>query len=326
MISYWSNFPTIARQLQQVRTILAANIQTSNPALQTALSELATNGGKMLRPAFFLLFASLAPQTSHQQTKKQLKVAASLEILHLATLIHDDIIDDSPKRRGQVSIQTRFGKDVAVYAGDLLFTVFFELLLETMPPHLLKTNAATMKAILHGEINQMNYRYQTHQSLDAYMTSIENKTAALFALACYEGAVFAECDDHTCQLAHDIGKNIGIAFQIMDDILDYDGDATTLNKPVLEDLATGVYSLPVLLANQLAASEVTPLLELGKAMTKQDMLKLQTIVKQCGALKQAKQLAQNATQNAVDDIAQLPDCQAKKALIKLTNHLLKRQQ
>ena len=120
---------------------------------------MASNGGKYLRPAFFLLFANINHQTVAEQ-EKLIKIASSLEVLHMATLIHDDIIDDSPKRRGAVSVQAAFGKDTAVYTGDFLFTIFFDLLVETMTgsPYLTR-NARTMRKILTGELGQMDNRF-----------------------------------------------------------------------------------------------------------------------------------------------------------------------
>lgn len=220
---------------------------------------MASNGGKYLRPAFFLLFANINHQTVAEQ-EKLIKIASSLEVLHMATLIHDDIIDDSPKRRGAVSVQAAFGKDTAVYTGDFLFTIFFDLLVEAMTgsPYLTR-NARTMRKILTGELGQMDNRFDLSQSLLDYYRNVNGKTAAIFSLAAEEGAYFGHGDRRTINLAKRIGQNIGISFQILDDILDYSGDER-LNKPVLEDLATGVYSLPLLLTLQNHRHELEPYL------------------------------------------------------------------
>ncbi|KRM92749.1 polyprenyl diphosphate synthase [Liquorilactobacillus cacaonum DSM 21116] len=137
----------------------------------------------MLRPGLFLLFSELG-EKDKQDEEKLLKVAASLEILHKATLIHDDIIDDSPLRHGVVTIQSNFGKDVAVYAGDLLFTAFFELLIDTMNgTSLMQDNATAMKKLLFGELGQMHARFNQQQTIENYVENIKGKTAELFSLS-----------------------------------------------------------------------------------------------------------------------------------------------
>ena len=225
----------------------------------------------------------------------------------MATLIHDDIIDDSPKRRGAVSVQAAFGKDTAVYTGDFLFTIFFDLLVETMTgsPYLTR-NARTMRKILTGELGQMDNRFDLDQSLLDYYRNINGKTAAIFSLAAEEGAYFGHADHRTINLAKRIGQNIGISFQILDDILDYSGDER-LNKPVLEDLATGVYSLPLLLTLQNHRHELEPLLAKKRQMTIEDMEKVQKIVVTHGGVKKAQEIATKFTQKAQTEIDQLAD-------------------
>lgn len=242
----------------------------------------------------------------------------------MATLIHDDIIDDSPKRRGAVSVQAAFGKDTAVYTGDFLFTIFFDLLVETMTgsPYLTR-NARTMRKILTGELGQMDNRFDLSQSLLNYYRNVNGKTAAIFSLAAEEGAYFGHGDRRTINLAKRIGQNIGISFQILDDILDYSGDER-LNKPVLEDLATGVYSLPLLLTLQNHRHELEPLLAKKRQMTIEDMEKVQKIVVTHGGVKQAQEIATKFTQKAQTKIDQLADKHTRKMLKLVADKLLTR--
>lgn len=320
---FFHAYPNIEKALGEVNDTINNRIAIKNSNLQDALQQMASNGGKYLRPAFFLLFAEISKQ---EPTKRNnlIKVAASLEILHMATLIHDDIIDDSPKRRGAVSIQAAFGKDTAVYSGDLLFTIFFDLLVETMSnsPYL-ALNARTMRKILSGELGQMDNRFDLNQSLLDYFRNVNGKTAALFSLAAEEGAYFGNSSHRTVQLAKRIGQNIGISFQILDDILDYAGDHR-LNKPVLEDLATGVYSLPLLLTLQEHREELRPLLEKKRQMTIADMEEIQRLVVKYDGVKKAQEIASKFTQKAQNEIAMLPDTQLRKLLTMLAKKLLKR--
>ena len=322
MTTYWNNYPTIQNKLQAVCSFLETELRLNNPTIQNTLIELAQSGGKLLRPVFCLLFAELG------STKKQsdlIKIAASLEMLHMATLIHDDIIDDSPLRRGKITIQSKYGKDVAVYTGDVLFTKFFEVLISVMNgSEYLAYNAQTMKRILLGELNQMTIRFKLDETIDDYLRSIKGKTAELFWLACKEGAYFGGCDAKTVRLAGRIGRNIGLAFQIYDDILDYTANTSELKKPVLEDLGQGIYTLPLLLAKQNAPEKLLPYLNKKAAITPEEIAEVAKLVVQLGGVTQAKQMAQTFTQKALKDIETLPASPAKEIIQTLTLQLLQR--
>ena len=322
MTTYWNNYPTIQNKLQAVCSFLEAELRLNNPTIQNTLIELAQSGGKLLRPAFCLLFAELG---SNQKQSDLIKVAASLEMLHMATLIHDDIIDDSPLRRGNITIQSKYGKDVAVYTGDVLFTKFFEVLISVMNgSEYLAYNAQTMKRILLGELNQMTIRFKLDETIDDYLRSIKGKTAELFWLACKEGAYFGGCEAKTVRLAGRIGRNIGLAFQIFDDILDYTADSSELKKPVLEDLGQGIYTLPLLLAKQKAPEKLLPYLNKKAAITPEEIAEVAKLVVQLGGVTQAKQMAQAFTQKALKDIEDLPASPAKEIIQTLTLQLLQR--
>lgn len=324
MVSYWRQYPDIEVKLQAVREFIEQRVQISNTDIESAIIAMNAAGGKYLRPAFFFMFTGF---TGHKQysDNDRITVAASLEILHMATLIHDDIIDDSPLRRGQVSVQARYGKDVAVYTGDFLFTVFFELVIETMQgsPYL-AVNAQAMKKILLGELDQMYLRFNQEQTVDNYLQSCAGKTAELFRLACEEGAYFSDADTATVELAGRIGLNIGLAFQILDDILDYTAQEGELQKPVLEDLATGVYTLPLLAAYEDHAQDFKPYLDKGLNISHEDIRTVARMVRDFRGVDKARDLAKSFTQRALDDIKRLPDTPSRANLIKLTRQLLHR--
>ncbi len=318
--AYLRYYPQLKPGLGAVSSLIDERINVHYDSLEPALRQMADHGGKFLRPAFFLLFAGL---TSPQFTEDQIKAAASIEILHMATLIHDDIIDDSPKRRGAASIQAAFGKDVAVYAGDYLFTVFFDLITETMTnSRFLTVNARIMKRILNGELGQMSDRYRLDQPLLNYLRNANGKTAALFSLAAEEGAYFGGADHRVIIAAKRIGQNIGIAFQMLDDILDYTGHR--LNKPILKDLATGVYSLPLLMVLADHQAELAPYLQKQENMTTADIKAVQSLVVQFGGVTRAQELAAKFTAKAEQQLATLPTSPARDALEKLVAQLLKR--
>lgn len=320
--NFWHQYPLVKDDLVKVNQLIRQKIVVKDPKLEAALLEMTNNGGKYLRPALLLLFSKSAQ--ARPADERLLKLAASIEVLHTATLLHDDVIDDSPKRRGQVSIQSAFGKDIAVYAGDLLFTVFFDLIAEVLydSPYL-QINARVMRQILNGEIQQMNARFDTEQTFLSYLRNINGKTAAIFSLACVEGAFFGQADPSEVKLAKQIGQNIGLSFQMLDDILDY-SDAKRLNKPVMEDLATGVYSLPLLVLLPKHQATFAPYLEKKQTLTLQEMEQVKQLVVELGGVAQATTLAQKFTQKALQQVELLAPSPKKELLKKLITRLLKR--
>ena len=323
----WQKLPIIKNQLDKVNKCIHETIQTPYPELQEALTQMADNGGKYLRPSLLILCAKIA-NGSKDVSEQIIKLASSIEILHMASLIHDDIIDDSDERRGQVSIQTRFGKDVAVYAGDLLFTNFFDLILATVNEHhYMVENAKAMRQILYGELGQMAERFNIEQNFDNYLTNVRGKTAALFRLAAEEGAHFSGGEDKATKAMADFGENLGIAFQMVDDILDYTG-GSKLNKPILVDLATGVYSLPVLLAlrDSELAPKIKPILDKKSQMTTNDIQEIQRLILNSSIIDKSRETAKKYTDKALNSLASLPVpvSPERKMLEKLTQKLLSR--
>ena len=150
----WEKYPSIQKELLETKKVMEKSVKIRNKDITQALQLFFEAGGKLLRPAYFLLFSRLGEEI---ETKKAHRMAASLEILHVATLIHDDIIDDSPMRRGMPSIQAMYGQDIAVYTGDFLFTVYFHLLAtSTKSFRTIEMNANSMKRILVGELDQLS--------------------------------------------------------------------------------------------------------------------------------------------------------------------------
>ncbi len=320
--SLWNKYPTIQKELIETQKIMAKAVTIRNKEMTNALHLFFQSGGKLLRPAYFLLFTSFG-KTPVQKHKYQL--AASLEILHAATLIHDDIIDNSPLRRDMPSIQATYGKDIAVYAGDFLFTVYFHLLSQASGTFsAIELNATNMKKILVGELDQMNLRYNTDITVKQYLQHIKGKTAQLFQLSCYEGTQFSGCSKMTQILSQQIGYRIGMAFQILDDVLDYSSSEDILHKPVMEDVQIGNYTLPLIFAMEENREAFAPLLKRRVPLTEEELLLLVANIKKYHGLAKATKLAEHYTQKALQDIKKLPDIPERKILIELTEALLLR--
>ncbi|MDR2977441.1 MAG: polyprenyl synthetase family protein [Streptococcaceae bacterium] len=323
MIPFWKEHREIELLLEQVQVLMRSRLKIENNEISEAVTDFSTRGGKMVRPALFFLFAGLGekPKKSHEDL---VKIASALELLHLATLIHDDIIDDSATRRSFPTLQNLLGKDRAVYAGDFVYTVYFELLTETMNgSQLLNQNAKSMKKILIGELAQRNQLYKIDVSIHDYLSAISGKTAELISLSCYQGAYFGGLDLENQKLAHHIGQEIGLAFQIYDDVLNFSVDLKN-EKPVLTDFQQGIFTLPLLLARNEAPDEITPFMKQANCLNLDELYRLAKLVKSNGGITEALEMAQKSTSKALAGIEKLPDGKNKKILAMAAEKLLNR--
>lgn len=321
----WKQYPDISNDLQKTLDLMEKSIVIKNKDVQKAIIDMMSSGGKLLRPAYLLLFSRFGKP----EKKKIIALAAAMESLHTATLIHDDIVDEAAVRRTLPTIQHRFGKDVAVYAGDYLFVSSFKMLANHASSlKSIQHNANSMEAILSGELGQMSKRYDSNVSVADYLANISGKTAELFALSCFVGSYESGCSLLFSNKSKKIGHSIGMAFQIIDDVLDYSQTTETIGKPVLEDVKQGVYSLPLLYALETHRDDLLPLLDKQLAMTNDDAEQVYNIVQQAHGVTKAEKLAQDYTENALKTISSLAKHDEKTAntLYKLTEQLLKRTQ
>ncbi|MCC5893891.1 MAG: polyprenyl synthetase family protein [Alkalibacterium sp.] len=320
----WNDFPNVQASLLECLELIIEKTTIENKEIEQTVIDLIESQGKLLRPAYFLLFSRLgnATQDAH---KRITSAAASTEVLHLATLIHDDIIDESAMRRGSETVQSKHGKDVAVYTGDLLISVYFELLADaTDSVDIIQLNTQSMKRVLLGEINQMTNVYNTDITYEDYLKSIKGKTAQLFELSCYEGAYFGQCDPEIIGQSRSIGQNIGIAFQMLDDILDYTQTPESLSKPVLNDVKQGIYTLPIILGLETHKEAFLPLLKKGEQLSESDLAALVSLLHETNCIERAREIAKSYSDKALASIDTLPSHPEKDALYSLTKTLLTR--
>lgn len=322
MLDYWNEYPKIQENLIQVKKLISQRLVINNKSIEEAITKFSSTGGKMIRPALFFLFADFGEKKQQEQL---IKVAASLELLHSATLIHDDIIDDSPTRRGMPSVQSRFGKDVAVYTGDFMYTSYFELLAECMSetPFLLK-NAQAMKKVLQGELTQMTCTFNPDQSINDYLRNINGKTAELIRLSCQEGAYFGGADKKLQARAKRIGSAIGLAFQVYDDILNFSLELGDEQKPILTDVQQGIFTLPLLIARDNCPKVVRPYLEQPENLSQKELIQLAFYVDNFDGITGALKFAKKLTNKALNEIQELPDGDNKEILKKVATQLLER--
>lgn len=319
----WDNYPHIQSELIATQKTMNQAVKIRNKEMTAALQLFFQSGGKLLRPAYFLLFTKFGNNTPTDA--KRFQYAASLEVLHAATLVHDDIIDESPVRRDLPSIQATYGKDIAVYTGDFLFTVYFQLLASaSSDTDTLERNAKNMKKILVGELDQLHLKNNPNITIKQYLQHVQGKTAQLFQLSCYEGAKMGGASLRIQLIAQRIGYNIGMAFQILDDILDFTATSEELHKPVLEDIKNGNYTLPLIYAMQKAPKDFA-LLKKGESLSDAEIQAIVELVKIHDGISNAQTLAERYTSKALNEIGKLSDIPEKEILLAVTKKLLNRQ-
>ncbi len=319
--SLWAPYPTLSAELDKVNKTIFKHIHSGNPQIDETLTLFFGQGGKLLRPALFLLFTQFGTVPSEQ---KKYELAASLELLHAATLIHDDIIDDSPLRRNQPSIQARYGKNTAVYTGDFLFTVYFELLTRSAKnQESLQRYAVYMRKVLLGELYQLALTYNVDTTIKQYLKYINGKTAKLFQLSCFMGADFTSQSPKQLFLSQRIGYQLGMAFQIQDDLLDYIGTDTSLKKPVFQDIENGIYTLPLLFTFK-KKPELKTFIRHKKTFSKADQTHILNTMQEAQGIEAAQKVNQRYILHALKNIDRLPDHEAKFILQELVQNLLSR--
>ncbi|MFQ3546714.1 MAG: polyprenyl synthetase family protein [Termitinemataceae bacterium] len=323
MASFWSSIPEMDKALMTVSTIIGEATASQNPIIRDALSDIFGNRGKMLRPGLMILSARFGKKNP----KTVYPLAAAVELLHTATLVHDDVIDDSPLRRGLPAPHIRFGKKDAVLIGDFLLSRCFLLAAEHTSPDNAVTLGRAISAICTMELEQDAERFRINDSLRSYLRKIIGKTALLFSLSCHVGALQTKAENGVTERLRRIGYNIGMAFQIIDDILDYTGDPDTLKKPIGNDLRAGLATLPLICALRRDDGRLRGLLRPQQAESASGWAKVPVdsiipLVHEMGGVTEARKYAQRYTDRALREIEKLPDIPEKVHIRSLAQNLL----
>ena len=258
-------YAPVRERLQRVEAQLADLADVKFPFLAGALSHVYGSAGKRVRPAVTLLAASFRP---HDERKSEV-MATAVELLHIATLIHDDTVDASDVRRGRATISSMHGNDLAVLVGDYVFASSATFVCDTEHVGVIRRFSETIMELSSGELRERISAYDPNQTLADYYLRIYNKTASLFRTAGETGATLSGAPDAQIAALREYARELGMAFQIVDDILDFEGDEREIGKPVGSDLAHGIMTLPAFIALErfpkdnpiaayMAASERTP--------------------------------------------------------------------
>lgn len=325
--TFWDSFPQVQKDMIEINQIILKHINSVPGLLGQALEDTFAVPGKMLRPACVMLFGAFGPDATQKHDELQ-KIATSIETLHNATLIHDDIIDESSMRHGRPSIQTKYGKHIAVYAGDYLFALSLTLLSENAQSlHSVIADGKTMQNILVGETEQYNNAYNINISEKEYLNQIKGKTGVLFGLACFIGAYESGIKVTKALKAKQFGEYLGQSFQLRDDILDYTTTSSTFKKPVLLDVKDGIYSGPLIFALQNDDNNhLHELVKMGKDLTQDQLHEIENLVNHLGGVERAQKLADQYTEKALASLKKhWPDNENRALIEQLTGRLLKRQ-
>jgi geranylgeranyl pyrophosphate synthase len=311
----------IQENLERVEDKMRMQSDGHHPDLGAALEHLLSSGGKRIRPAVALLTGGMYSG----DPEKLVTLGAAIEMLHTATLVHDDLIDGALLRRGIATLNSHWSPAATVLTGDFVFARAAKLAAETDSVAVMHLFAETLTTIVNGEITQM-FNSRGLVSREDYYRRIYAKTASMFELATAAAALLCPVDQDTVKTARQFGFDIGMAFQIVDDILDFTGEQATLGKPVASDLRQGLITLPALY--YIEGNPGDPDLEVlhnGSYYSEERMERLISAVKRSGVIRSAFSEAQRHIDCAIELLEEQPASPERQALIELVNYIVQRQ-
>lgn len=300
-----------------IRTQLASDVALVNQISHYIVSA----GGKRLRPALVLL----AAKASGYQGQHHIDLAAIIEFIHTATLLHDDVVDESAQRRGRDTANTLFGNAASVLVGDFLYSRSFQMMVRLDAMAVMQILADATNAIAEGEVLQLMTAGNADTDRDAYFEVIRNKTARLFAAAAELGAVIAGRSPTEAQGMADFGMHLGMAFQIADDVLDYVADEDDLGKNLGDDLAEGKMTLPLIIAmEQGSDSQRETIRDVVENGGIEDVDRVLPILQSTNAIEQSLLVADQAAEDAVTALSVLPSSEATEIMGELARFSVRR--
>jgi heptaprenyl diphosphate synthase len=312
----------VVADLAKIEAALRDEIRRDPDVVAGPMADLFAAGGKRVRPALVLLSARCGRYDFDQLTP----AAMAVELTHAATLVHDDVIDRSPVRRGRPTVAASLGDEPAIVIGDFYFAKAYEHAARTDSTEVVGILARTVMDICAGEVRQQAIRYRYSTGLEEYMRRIEAKTATLLAACCDIGAVLAGLPKAQRSALHSYGRLLGLAFQIADDVLDYLGSVGEIGKPIGQDIAEGFATLPVMVAMEDAdvASRLKKVLQDGRKLNTKDAREVVEVVRDSGAPQRALERAQEYASAASDQLDAIEAGEARDALAALTDYVVSR--
>ena len=312
-----------ATAMNSVNQIILERMQSEIPLIPALAGHLIAGGGKRMRPMLTLASAEVL---GYEGTRHH-KLSAAVEFIHTATLLHDDVVDGSETRRGKEAANIVFGNPATVLVGDFLFSRAFELMVEDGSLKVLKILSSASATIAQGEVDQLVSQRRIETSEDRYLDIIGAKTAALFAAASRIAAVVAERDDGAEQALDDYGRNLGIAFQLVDDAIDYDSDAAEMGKDRGDDFREGKMTLPVILAYARGSEEERQFWQeaiAGFRDTDEDLAHAVALIARHDCINATRERAQHYAQKACNALSMFPDSAARRAMVEAAQFAVSR--
>jgi octaprenyl-diphosphate synthase len=307
--------------MAEVDRVIAQRLDSGVPLVGTVSQYIISAGGKRIRPALLLLMAGAIGYTGAQRHN----LAAVVEFIHTATLLHDDVVDESTLRRGRATANESFGNPASVLVGDFLYSRAFQMMVDAGDMRVMEVLAEATNVIAEGEVLQLMNMHDASLDEDGYLRVIRSKTAKLFEASTRLAAILAQSSPQVEAACAEYGQALGTAFQVIDDVLDYDGDAAELGKNLGDDLREGKSTLPLIIAMQRGSpgqrQTIQRAIEHGEMNALADIV---DIVRTTGALDATRVAASDEAERAIAALALLPTGPYRDALHDLAAQLLNR--
>jgi len=311
---------SVKSDFTQVDAIIRTQLNSRIPLINTIGDYLLSAGGKRLRP----LVALLTGKALNCTDNKLHQVAAIIEFLHTSTLLHDDVVDNSSQRRGKTTANVNWGNAPAVLVGDFLYARAFEMIVNLNNIKIMQIMANATRTLAEGEVLQLTQAHNLHTDENTYLDIIQSKTAVLFEAATYSAAILAQVSSLQISDMQKFGNVLGIAFQLTDDVLDYQSDSATLGKNIGDDLAEGKPTLPLIYALKVGNYAQKLVIENAIKQGSADFAQILQIVKETGALTYTHNLAKNYALKAIKLLENIENNTFKQSLLELTNFAVER--
>ena len=317
----------IQDELELVEKWLVSNLVDDSPFIEELLGQVFKAGGKRIRPALCLLSAKSTSTPPGEVGRLQIILAVLTELIHTASLVHDDVIDAASLRRGQQTVNRQFSDKLAVLTGDLLFAQASVCLARLMNPQIVGIYGQVLGDLCAGELRQMRQQFVVKPDWDSYIQKSIWKTASLFAAGTHSAPILNGCDAATIAGMKSYGLNLGICFQIVDDLLDYTSSTTTLGKAAGNDLAQGLVTAPALFILERKderAARLENIIKTRAVQSEEGIAEALEIVRAGGGIEATVKLARDYADKARSALAPVPESECKDALVGLIDWLLLR--
>jgi len=317
-------YPFLKNDLDKIEKTLNETIQAENDVLREASTQLLEAGGKRIRPVFVLL----AGKFGDYDLERMKHVAVSLELIHMASLVHDDVIDEAELRRGEQTIKAKWDNRIAMYTGDYIFARAIESLSSLQKPQAHRILSETIVEVCLGEIEQIKDKFNWEQNLRIYLRRIKRKTALLIAVSCQLGGIAANVSAKEEKALFQYGYYVGMSYQIIDDVLDFTATEEELGKPAGSDLLQGNITLPVIYAiakDEDFKHKLESLFQQGEQeISHEDLTSVVNHIKNSPGIEASLSLSERYLNKAYEALEQLPEQKAKQTFKSIARYIGKR--